>query len=133
MMQVGERSGFERNVGIPVKVFTCILWHIVHACMFILLCMHLCIQALVNVPSLSERTLRRDIEKGNNFIGSEIQVRPVAQTHRVGRPHPSRIDPLIKIVVSEGEFLIMGGVYLVSQAIIIIIIMNFWCVWYRLL
>ena len=31
-------------------------------------------QALVNVPALSERTLRRDIEKGGFSTGSEIQV-----------------------------------------------------------
>lgn len=30
--------------------------------------------ALVNVPALSERTLRRDIEKGDISIGSEILV-----------------------------------------------------------
>lgn len=31
-------------------------------------------QALINVPSLSERTLRRDIAKSDISIGSEIQV-----------------------------------------------------------
>ena len=32
------------------------------------------LQALVNVPALSERTLRRDIEKGDFSTGTEIQV-----------------------------------------------------------
>ena len=32
------------------------------------------IQALVNVPALSERTLRRDIEKTDISTGPEIQV-----------------------------------------------------------
>jgi len=32
------------------------------------------VQALVNVPSLSERTIRRDIAGGKFTVGSEIQV-----------------------------------------------------------
>ena len=32
-------------------------------------------QALVNIPSLSERTLRRDIAKAEISTGPEIQVR----------------------------------------------------------
>lgn len=31
-------------------------------------------QALVNVPSLSERTIRRDIEKSDISVGPQIQV-----------------------------------------------------------
>ena len=32
------------------------------------------VQALVNVPSLSERTIRRDIEKSDISVGPQIQV-----------------------------------------------------------
>ena len=52
-------------------------WYIDVSPNHIMLIIHACtglVQALVNVPALSERTLRRDIEASGFTIGPEVQV-----------------------------------------------------------
>ena len=58
-----------RNVGVPVKVGNNWSMDIIYKKFNLLY-----VQALVNVPALSECTIRRDVEKANVSIGSETVV-----------------------------------------------------------